>query len=39
MSVPDSFRLDCQVAIVTGASRGLGAMAAALAEAGVWLSR
>jgi 2-deoxy-D-gluconate 3-dehydrogenase len=35
MSVLDSFRLDGQVAIVTGASRGLGAaMAGALAEAG-----
>ena len=35
MSVLDSFRLDGQVAIVTGASRGLGAaMALALAEAG-----
>jgi 2-dehydro-3-deoxy-D-gluconate 5-dehydrogenase len=35
MSVLDSFRLEGRVAIVTGASRGLGAaMAAALAEAG-----
>ena len=35
MSVLQSFRLDGQVAIVTGASRGLGAaMAIALAEAG-----
>ena len=35
MSVIDSFRLDGQTAIVTGASRGLGAaMAIALAEAG-----
>jgi len=35
MSVLDSFRLDGHVAIVTGASRGLGAaMALALAEAG-----
>ncbi|HXH93452.1 MAG TPA: 2-dehydro-3-deoxy-D-gluconate 5-dehydrogenase KduD [Thermoanaerobaculia bacterium] len=35
MNVLDSFRLDGQVAIVTGASRGLGAaMALALAEAG-----
>jgi len=35
MSVLDFFRLDGQVAIVTGASRGLGsAMALALAEAG-----
>jgi len=35
MSTLDSFRLDGQVAIVTGASRGLGAaMAMALAEAG-----
>ncbi|HSP17831.1 MAG TPA: 2-dehydro-3-deoxy-D-gluconate 5-dehydrogenase KduD [Thermoanaerobaculia bacterium] len=35
MSVLDGFRLDGQVAIVTGASRGLGAaMALALAEAG-----
>ncbi|MBV9497049.1 MAG: 2-dehydro-3-deoxy-D-gluconate 5-dehydrogenase KduD [Acidobacteria bacterium] len=35
MSVLDTFRLDGQVAIVTGASRGLGAaMALALAEAG-----
>jgi 2-dehydro-3-deoxy-D-gluconate 5-dehydrogenase len=35
MSVLDSFRLDGKVAIVTGASRGLGAaMALALAEAG-----
>lgn len=35
MSVLDRFRLDGQVAIVTGASRGLGAtMAVALAEAG-----
>jgi len=35
MNVLDSFRLDRQVAIVTGASRGLGAaMALALAEAG-----
>ncbi|MBM4430787.1 MAG: 2-dehydro-3-deoxy-D-gluconate 5-dehydrogenase KduD [Chloroflexi bacterium] len=35
MSVLDSFRLDGQVALVTGAGRGLGqAMALALAEAG-----
>jgi 2-dehydro-3-deoxy-D-gluconate 5-dehydrogenase len=35
MSVPDLFRLDGRTAIVTGASRGLGAaMAIALAEAG-----
>src|SRR5258706_10860043 len=35
MSVLQSFRLDGQMAIVTGASRGLGAaMAIALAEAG-----
>src|SRR5262245_5265622 len=35
MSVLDQFRLDGQLAIVTGASRGLGAaMAIALAEAG-----
>jgi len=33
--VTDLFRLDGRVALVTGASRGLGAaMAAALAEAG-----
>lgn len=35
MSILDSFRLDGQVALVTGASRGLGrAMAVALAQAG-----
>lgn len=35
MSVLDLFRLDEKIAIVTGASRGLGAaMAVALAEAG-----
>lgn len=35
MSIIESFRLDGQAALVTGASRGLGqAMAIALAEAG-----
>ena len=35
MSILDQFKLDGKVAIVTGASRGLGrAMALALAEAG-----